>query len=164
MPLDEDLLRQARQAAARMSEAQERAETAKADYHQIVRRLHLAGASLREIADALDISHQRVHQIIEAAGGTGGWRRRRTAPDQSCGFCGRQKTEVARLIAGPGVFICDICVHDPGHLDHVPADSALTCTFCGKPGSEVSTLLAGPGIRICDQCRQLCTEILAAHG
>jgi hypothetical protein len=28
-----------------------------------------------------------------------------------CSFCGKAQTEVKALIAGPGVFICDECVH-----------------------------------------------------
>jgi DNA-directed RNA polymerase subunit RPC12/RpoP len=28
-----------------------------------------------------------------------------------CSFCGKAQTEVKTLIAGPGVFICDECVH-----------------------------------------------------
>ena len=28
-----------------------------------------------------------------------------------CTFCGKQHTEVAKLIAGPGVYICDGCVN-----------------------------------------------------
>jgi ATP-dependent protease Clp ATPase subunit len=28
----------------------------------------------------------------------------------ACSFCGRSETEVAKLVAGPGVFICDGCV------------------------------------------------------
>src|SRR5487761_1574687 len=28
----------------------------------------------------------------------------------SCSFCGKQNTEVERLVAGPGVFICNECV------------------------------------------------------
>lgn len=34
------------------------------------------------------------------------FRRRRLA----CSFCGRDETEVAKLVAGPRVFICDQCV------------------------------------------------------
>jgi hypothetical protein len=36
-----------------------------------------------------------------------------TAPSsalRSCTFCGKASTEVERLIAGPGVYICDGCV------------------------------------------------------
>lgn len=29
----------------------------------------------------------------------------------SCSFCGKPDTEVRRLVAGPGVYICDECVH-----------------------------------------------------
>jgi len=28
----------------------------------------------------------------------------------ACSFCGRPETEVAKLVAGPGVYICDGCV------------------------------------------------------
>ena len=28
----------------------------------------------------------------------------------SCSFCGKQQKEVKKLIAGPGVYICDECV------------------------------------------------------
>lgn len=27
-----------------------------------------------------------------------------------CSFCGKRETEVAKLVAGPGVYICDVCV------------------------------------------------------
>ena len=37
--------------------------------------------------------------------------RRRDPSDQSrCSFCGRRESRVERLIAGPGVYICDECI------------------------------------------------------
>ena len=30
--------------------------------------------------------------------------------DLSCSFCSKNKDEVTRLIAGPGVYICDECI------------------------------------------------------
>jgi hypothetical protein len=69
MTLDEELLRQARAAADGWTDAQQQASQAKDTYHQTVRRLYLTGASMREIAEALGLSHQRVHQIIETSGG-----------------------------------------------------------------------------------------------
>ena len=30
--------------------------------------------------------------------------------DPSCSFCGKSQAEVVKIIAGPGVFICDQCV------------------------------------------------------
>lgn len=32
-------------------------------------------------------------------------------PSLRCSFCGKGKDKVRRLVAGPGVFICDQCVH-----------------------------------------------------
>ena len=48
-----------------MLEAQHELERARADYGHAIRRLHAEGGSLREIAENLGLSHQRVHQIVE---------------------------------------------------------------------------------------------------
>jgi hypothetical protein len=178
MVLDEGLLRRAREGAAHWAETQHRAEQAKDSYHQAIRRLYLTGGSMREIAEALDLSHQRVHQIIEASGGTAGWKpRNKTTADLACTFCGATKTDVAHLIAGPGIFICDACVRlarqviqeadqqnqSRTYLDPLPATSTLGCSFCDKAANQAHRLVAGPGVRICDQCLEFCAEVLAAQ-
>ncbi len=33
-----------------------------------------------------------------------------------CSFCGKKKSEVQRLIAGPSVFICDECIAECNRL------------------------------------------------
>jgi len=63
--LDDEILREARQARERVLAAQHDLDVARADYHHAIRALCAAGGSLREIADALGLSHQRVHQIVE---------------------------------------------------------------------------------------------------
>lgn len=40
------------------------AERARDEYHREIVKLHRSGASLREIAEGLGVSHQRVHQIV----------------------------------------------------------------------------------------------------
>jgi hypothetical protein len=65
MTLDETILNEARELRSRLLELQHDADRAKLDYHHAIRRLHAAGGSMREIADVLDLSHQRVHQIVE---------------------------------------------------------------------------------------------------
>jgi Clp amino terminal domain, pathogenicity island component len=64
-PLDPATLGEARDSRDRMLEAQHELERARADYGHAIRRLHAEGGSLREIAESLGISHQRVHQIVE---------------------------------------------------------------------------------------------------
>ena len=64
-PLDPALLGEARTARDRVLELQHDLERARADYNDVVRRLNAAGGSLREIAENLGLSHQRVHQIVE---------------------------------------------------------------------------------------------------
>ena len=65
MTLDERILNEARELRSRLLELQHDADRAKLDYHHAIRRLHAAGGSMREIAEELDLSHQRVHQIVE---------------------------------------------------------------------------------------------------
>jgi Clp amino terminal domain, pathogenicity island component len=65
MTLDDSILSEARELRSRLLELQHDADRAKLDYHHAIRRLHAAGGSMREIAEVLDLSHQRVHQIVE---------------------------------------------------------------------------------------------------
>jgi hypothetical protein len=70
MALDEGLLATARRARDRCLDAERDLELARVDYHDAIRRLHAAGGSMREIADHLGLSHQRVHQIVGDEGGS----------------------------------------------------------------------------------------------
>jgi ClpX C4-type zinc finger len=176
MPVDADLLGEAKAAEARLIEAQHATEVAQADFHRAVRRLHLAGASLREVATALDLSHQRVHQIVEAAGGSRRWRRGRDSSGPGpCSFCGRTAQDVKTLIAGPGVYICDRCVPladqtlatgqravTPAAVFTTVAAEAMAerCSFCGKRRHQVPGLAAAGSARICGECLGLCHEII----
>jgi hypothetical protein len=193
MGLDAELVRVAEAARRRLLESQHAVDRARADYHHAIRRLHAAGGSLREIAEVLRLSHQRVHQIIDEADGPARWwwrrrGRRRQGPAGPCSFCGRSREASARLIAGPGVFICDRCVaaaralaagaadeRAQAPLAVEPAGSGSCCSFCGKEAGQVRRLVAGrlaaasggkpgkgQGTRICDECLALCEEILTA--
>jgi len=190
MGLDPKLVREAARAREQLAVAQHAAYRAKVDYHQAIRRLHAAGGSLREIAEALRMSHQRVHQIIEEAAEATRrrWRRqpqRLAGPVGPCSFCGRPRDVCAKLIAGPGVFICDRCVvqvtrlaagaavegRAEGPMRLEPPGSQAQCSFCNLEARKVRHLVASglpvpagkfgdlPGI--CDRCRDLCLEILA---
>jgi len=177
MAIDPDLLSQAKAAEARVIDAEHAAEVARSDFHRAVRRLHLAGGSLREIADALGLSHQRIHQIVESAGGTRSWRKRSVPRGDllACSFCGRTQKQVKKLIAGPGVYICNRCadiaqvVLDPatepgsgaGIMHKVSHDAAaVPCSFCGKGSQQVPAMAAGDKVRICTECVGLCHEII----
>jgi hypothetical protein len=188
MGLDQGLVREAERAKEQLAVAQHATYRARVDYHQAIRRLHAAGGSLREIAEALRMSHQRVHQIInQAAEAT---RRRResqvlSGPVGPCSFCGRPRDVCAKLIVGPEVFICDRCVMQAtrlaagsavegqaeGSLRLEPPGSQAKCSFCGLEARQMRHLVAsalavpagkfGEPPRICDRCRDLGLEILA---
>jgi ClpX C4-type zinc finger len=177
MAMDPQLLEQARAAEARVIDAEHDAEVARAEFHRAVRRLQLAGGSLREIADALGISHQRVHQIVEGAGGARRWRRRGDRPGDllSCSFCGKNQKQIRKLIAGPGVAICGECIEKAdrvivtGEVAATPLSAVkslgedvttVRCSFCGKRRHQVSGLAAAAGGTICTECLELCHEII----
>ena len=190
MGLDKELVREAARAKEELAVAEHAAYRAKVHYHQAIRRLHAAGGSLREIADAFRLSHQRVHQIINEAAEATGRRRWRRQPQVlselgPCSFCGRPRDVCPKLIAGPGVFICDRCVMQATRLAAGPAvegpaeglmrleapGSQARCSFCSLEARQVRQLVAsglsvpagtvGELPRICDKCRDLGLEILA---
>jgi hypothetical protein len=169
---DEQLLKRARNEGARLAEAERQALLARADYHTAVRRLHLAGASLREIAQALGVSHQRVQQMVGAAGGTWwrrGWRSRNAGREAVCSFCERPPSEVARLIAGPNVYICDACVAlaEKAAAEGLPAgrlaasrNAMARCSFCRKRHRAGRAVIAGSNAKVCQDCLRVCRQIL----
>lgn len=63
--MDEGVLREACAARDRFVDAQHDVEGARVEYHHAIRRLHASGGSMREIAQVLGLSHQRVHQIVD---------------------------------------------------------------------------------------------------
>ncbi len=93
----------------------------------------------------------------------------------SCAFCGATQEGAGKLIAGPGVAICDGCSRlaldllvagedqAGGRLSLVGGDpqDRTRCSFCGKRSRRVGRLVAGSGgVLICGECLDLCTEIL----
>jgi len=64
--LDAPLLEQALRTRDRVLDAQHELDRARADYEHLVRRLVAGGGTIREVGAALGISHQRVHQIVDA--------------------------------------------------------------------------------------------------
>ncbi|HSK15625.1 MAG TPA: Clp protease N-terminal domain-containing protein [Gaiellaceae bacterium] len=103
-PLDPAALREARGSRDRMLEAQHQLERARADYNHAIRRLHAEGGSLREIAEDLGLSHQRVHQIVDGGEGRpshrGGARRRFAWPFERFTRRARQIVVLAQEEAG----------------------------------------------------------------
>jgi hypothetical protein len=182
MPLDPGLLNQAKAAEGRLIDAEEAADMARAEFHGSLRRLQLAGGSFREIAEALGVSHQRVHQIVEAAGGSRRWRAQRTNPaaPPTCSFCGADPEQVRAMVAGPGTWICNLCIDRVRHvlddpvkmattpialIQQVPADArAERCTFCSKRRHQVAAMASAGDARICDECLRLCEEIQYEEG
>jgi hypothetical protein len=188
--MNDEFLAEARQAQERLIDAERDVEVARAEFHRAVRRLHLHGSSLREVAANLGLSHQRVHQIVEEAGGSRRWirvgtrSRRRDPLLLDCTFCGKQQNEVRKLIAGPGVYICDSCIDlagtvvssgqaagtEFGAMIALPEGQArVRCTFCGKDRGQASGMAVMPTVTVgrtsanaavCSECLALCNEII----
>jgi hypothetical protein len=170
MILDEELLRKAQAAGTRLADAEHQTQLARADYHTLVRRLHLAGGSLREIAGALSLSHQRVQQIVDVAGGSWWqriWRTRTIKRDVVCTFCGGPPAEVSKLIAGPNVYVCDACVGlaeqeltGGGQVSPTRKGAKAQCSFCAKRRTASRPLFTRQDASVCTECLRLCREIL----
>src|SRR5262245_13738159 len=75
MTLDEHILAEAKEARQRLVDLESQTAHVRVDYHHAIKKLHAAGGSLREIAEALELSHQRVHQIVDGPAGPQSWPR-----------------------------------------------------------------------------------------
>jgi hypothetical protein len=171
--LDAAMLAKARAAAEELAEAERSFTRARDEYHSTIRRLHLVGATFREIADAFGISHQRVKQLVDAAGGTWWqrvWRDRRVRPDAVCAFCRRPRIAVRSLISGPGVHICERCIADAQRILDGGDDQAgslarergrrATCSFCSQRRRPTRELVRGGDAIVCGDCLILSRQIL----
>ena len=98
-------------------------------------------------------------------------------------FCGRRQRKTRKLVAGPDVYICEMCVEMAetvirsgqatetalGPLHSVPDSMAQRrCSFCGKRRHQVTGLATSVGdpagkraddAAICAECLILCREI-----
>ena len=174
MTLSHGLLEKARAAQADLAEAERQVLLARAEYHTAIRRLHLAGGALREIAGALSFSHQRVQQIVNATGGSWWrrvWRTRNDRRDAACTWCDRPPSEVSKLVAGPNVYICDSCLElasralsgeggGPGTLRLAAEGARTRCSFCNKRRNGKRSTVAGPSASICSECLVICREFM----
>lgn len=162
MAVDDELLAAARAAHERLVESERAADLARAEFRYSVRKLHLAGASLREVGEALNFSHQRVHQLVQEAGGGGhggrGWRsfagggrRSRPAP-LACSFCGKPRESAGKLIAGPGgVAICDACAAKAGRV-LTTGKVAATPLSAIKPAPQSAAAAPAGAVVTCSFC------------
>jgi len=171
MTINPDLLERARRSGAELADADRQALLARAEHHTAIRRLHLAGASLREIAEALALSHQRIQQIVGASGGSWwrkAWRNRGVTRDAVCTWCSRPPSEVGKLVAGPNIYICDGCVAQAfRQLAEMPESGSglraarARCSFCSRSGTGGRKVVTGAHANVCDDCLRLCREFMA---
>jgi hypothetical protein len=184
--VDANLLAEARHAQERLKHLEHEAEAARAEFHHAVRRLVAEGSRPRDVAAALGLNGQQLHQIVQQGGGSEREGRDRPADTGlACTFCGTSQYEVRKLIAGPGVYICDGCVElaegviSSGSVAntrlgpvHAVADQGgrVRCRFCDKHRDQVTGMAAMPAetggdvsgpAAICDECLSLCIEIIA---
>ena len=77
-----------------------------------------------------------------------------------CSFCDRPQKQVAKLIAGPGVYICSGCVALARTWPAAP-DPGRSCSFCGMWTPRRGRVVVVGTTAICERCLDLCDEIIA---
>jgi hypothetical protein len=69
------------------------------------------GSRARRVLSRLGVSIAAVKKGLDCYVGPGKQRRRkRGKADLACSFCGKSQKQVKKLVAGPGVYICDECI------------------------------------------------------
>jgi len=83
----------------------------------------------------------------------------------ACSACGRMKAEVAHMIAGPHVYICDACVQQAARQLSLrqPPLEGVRCRFCRQRRAQDALTVVGT-VTVCADCLGLMESILAeAH-
>ena len=75
-----------------------------------------------------------------------------------CRACRLPSAEGRRLIAGPGVYICESCIALLATRESAAA-TAERCSFCGRRDVPIAGAL--PSLAICAACLELSHSILA---
>ena len=86
-------------------------------------------------------------------------------------FCGKNNTQVRRIITGSNAVICNECVETCNEIvtknetsnttDITDHDTSIKCSFCGKYRFEILKVVSGSGIFICNECVDVCNVIMA---
>lgn len=157
----------------KIKELEDELQQAKEAYFLAIRQMHVGGKSLREIAQLLNLSHQRVHQIIESENkGWRFWLKRPLNPDLACSFCEVIASRVNKLVQGPNIFACDGCIitcrdvirvdsprcsiwYSGREFKKLDSASKLRCSFCGKLPNHKNTMVAAKKHQVCNKCVQL---------
>ena len=116
------------------------------EFEDALRTLVAAGATADEVARIIPDGASWLHHVA----GT-------TDRTLNCSFCLRPQRQVQRLIAGPGVYICDDCVGRQARAMATRGAPVQRCSFCGQ---KRASLGVGGATQICEDCLDLCNRIL----
>jgi ATP-dependent Clp protease ATP-binding subunit ClpA len=103
---------EAREAVRRAAAIAQQAGRGEADTEHLLAVLALdPGSRARRVLSHLGVSIAALKKELDRYVGPGKRRRRKRGnADLACSFCGKSQEQVKKLIAGPGVYICDECI------------------------------------------------------
>jgi len=167
MSLDPYLLATARAAARTLHDAERAIEPLRQDYRDCIRALNAGGASLREIAAELGLSHQRVHQLVQGEGRPKvKIAQAQTAPvpvaaAATCALCGEAEIEdtgglpLCAACRGAGLVLLAGEVPDDGReLRLARRHQRPHCLGCGRQPDAGEVFLAGSAGAVCPECME----------
>jgi hypothetical protein len=95
------------------------------------------------------------------------------AGTRDCSFCGAGNRDIASLVQGLQVGICNGCIASFDAFlksrAQLPLGASIQdqpdqeCGFCGKQSGEIAGLLTRNGAAICAECLRSCSDLIADH-
>jgi ClpX C4-type zinc finger protein len=68
-------------------------------------------------------------------------KKKKSQPTLYCSFCSKPHTEVAKLVSGPGVYICDACISLAAQQATAPYDGKAFAGWDGHPTENLLVIL-----------------------
>jgi len=124
------------------------------------------GAEIDQLKEELELLKKRLYKKTDET----------EAEKPRCSFCGKSRTEVCAMVAGPKVNICTECAtlfenilkDTPGDTSTEEPKEVFSCSFCGKENYRMQkTIIKGKCIykdataNICNECVRRSLDILA---
>jgi hypothetical protein len=85
---------------------------------------------------------------------------RHFSPQLACSACRRMKSPTVRVVSGPGLYLCEVCIRSVvARLPDTIGTNVERCQFCGARRPRINDASLAR-VRVCATCVQRMDDVL----